>query len=859
MTKSVKRLFETFQPEHYKLSLMPDSKAMHFSGTVEITGKKTGRPSQRLTFHQVGLHVTSAYVIKHDKKGDEVISIERINNHDTLHEVRLHSDVLLYPGQYTITLEFNAPITRNMEGLYPCFFNHEGMEKNLLMTQLESHHAREVFPCIDEPEAKATFDLSLTTPKELVVLSNMPAKKRKAVTALPDLVETTFETTPKMSSYLLAFVIGELHNTSGKTKRGTEVSIWGTVAQPKDHFDFALETAIRCVEYFEEYFDTPYPLPKYDQVAVPDFASGAMENWGLVTYREVALLLDPKASSQSAKEMIAEVVAHETTHQWFGNLVTMKWWDDLWLNESFANMMEYDAVDHMFPEWKSWNNFVAGEGISAFRRDAVPGVQSVKVIVNHPDDIHTIFDPSIVYAKGGRLLYMLKNYIGDEDFKQGLRAYFKEYAYSNTSGADLWKSLSEASKKDIGAFMNPWLERSGFPVISVDQQGNKLTLTQKHFSENPKKADNTRVWPIPLFAERTDVPSVLDTPTLELTLDSDEFVLLNQGGKGHYIVQYENGAHRDALNEKIARKNIAETDRLMLLTSSSMLSKAGYQSITATLALLEAYKDESSDIVWGAISVALADVRRFIEIDENLEQSIKALIRTLVTSEYQRLGWVERDNDSAADLKLRATILGLGAYAEQPEIVKHALELFDAYKSDTSVVSAELRGIVFSVAVKENVDGAVDYLFDLHAQTNNSDLQRDIAGAITATRSPEVADRVLQSVTDASVLRPQDADRWVFYLLRNRYVRTSAWDWMEENWQWIENTYGKGNSYDYWPRFAASVCASAEWQKRFAYFFTPKLDQQMLRRNIEIGFEEIQNRVDWLNRDIVNVQKYFLK
>jgi aminopeptidase N len=859
MTKTVKRLYETFQPEHYMLSITPSSETMHFSGTVEITGKKTGRPSQRLTFHQVGLKITSARVIKHDKKGDAEIAITRINNQDTLHEVRLHSDSMLYPGNYTVTMEFEAPITKNMEGLYPCFFNHEGADKTLLMTQLESHHAREVFPCIDEPEAKATFDLSLATPKGLVTLSNMPIKTQATSKVSPDLMETTFETTPKMSSYLLAFVIGELHNKSGKTKRGTEVSIWGTVAQPQDHFDFALDTAIACVEYFEAYFDTPYPLPKYDQVAVPDFASGAMENWGLVTYREVALLLDPTAVSQSAKEMIAEVVAHETTHQWFGNLVTMKWWDDLWLNESFANMMEYDAVDHLFPKWKSWNNFVAGEGISAFRRDAVPGVQAVKVAVNHPDDIHTIFDPSIVYAKGGRLLYMLKNYIGEEDFKKGLQSYFKKYAYSNTTGADLWQSLSDASSKDIGVFMNPWLERSGFPVVSISQKGNTLKLTQTHFSENPEKADNTRVWPIPLFAERDDVPTIFDTPTLEITLDSDEFVMLNQGGKGHYIVQYGDTEHRNSLNERIASQDISEIDRLTLLTSSSMLAKSGYQSIAETLDLLQAYKNESSDIAWDAMAITIGDTRRFIEVDENLEQPIKELIRTLVTNEYQRLGWIEREDDSVADLKLRATILGLGAYAEQTDIVQHALQLFDECKSDPGVVSAELRSIVFSVAVKENVDGAVDFLLDLHAKTNSSDLQRDIAGAITATKSIDVADRILKLVPNSSVLRTQDSYRWVFYLLRNRYVRENAWQWMEENWTWIKDTYGNGNYYDSWPRFAASICATKEWQRRYTEFFTPKLDELMLKPNITIGLEEIQNRVDWLNRDIASVQEYFAK
>lgn len=855
MAKTVKRLYETFQPTHYTLHIAPDSKTMHFTGTIEIKGKKVGRPSQRFTFHQNGLKITKATAIKHDKKGDETVDIVRINNQNTLHEVRLHSDKLLYPGDYTIYMEFEAPITRGMTGLYPCFFKHNGEEKVLLATQFESHHAREVFPCIDEPEAKATFDLSITAPSELTVLGNTPVKE--TTSPREGFTTTTFETSPRMSSYLLAFVIGEIHKKSAKTKSGVEVNVWGTIAQPAESFDFALDTAVRSIEFFEDYFKVPYPLAKADHVALPDFSSGAMENWGLITYREVLLLLYPDAVSQSAKEHIALVIAHETSHQWFGNLVTMQWWDDLWLNESFANMMEYAAVDALFPEWNIWENFITAEGLSAFRRDAVPGVQAIKTTVRHPDEISTLFDPSIVYAKGGRLLYMLKNYLGDEIFRQGLQKYFTKHAYKNTTGADLWEALSEASGKDIASFMNPWLERSGFPVVSVKQQDNTLELAQQHFSDNPEKADKNRLWPVPLFAERGDVPPLLEKANKTAALETDTFVLLNQGGKGHYITQYLEEAHRNHLISLIETGKLATIDRLMLLTNSSMLARAGYQSFAETLKLLQAYTKETAEPVWDIMSLVIADTRRFIEYDGSLEDSIKELVRTLIAAEYKRLGWEEKDTDSPADQKLRATILGLGAYAEESSIITKAKALFEAYKNDTSAVSAELRDIVFTVVVKENVTGAVEYLLDLYKQTNNSDLQRDISGALTATRSPETAQQLLSLVTDPKIIKPQDADRWVFYLLRNRYVREIAWQWMEDNWSWVESTYASDKSFDYWPRYAASVVATKKWQEKYVRFFTPKLDQPLLRRNIEIGFEEIQARINWLERDLRGVQDFF--
>src|SRR5690606_2848949 len=251
--------------------------------------------------------------------------------------------------------------------------------------------------------------------------------------------------------------------------------------QPAASLDFALDIATRTIDFFENYFDTPYPLPKSDHVALPDFSSGAMENWGLVTYREIALLDDPTTTSVSSKHYIATVIAHQLSHQWFGNLLTMKWWNNLWLNESFAALMEYIAVDALHPEWNVWLDFATMESIMALRRDSLDGVQAVQVDVNHPDEISTLFDGAIVYAKGARLLRMLQHYIGHEAFQAGLKAYFATYKYGNTEGDDLWNALAGASGKDIAGFMNTWISQSGYPVVQVSQNGNDVALTQQQF------------------------------------------------------------------------------------------------------------------------------------------------------------------------------------------------------------------------------------------------------------------------------------------------------------------------------------------------------------------------------------------
>lgn len=869
--KSVARLYTQFQPQSYDLTFDIDEDAMRFSGTVVIKGKKVGRPSQRITLHQHELKVTSAKIIKHDKKDDQELDVKRINNQNTLQEVRLHTEGMVYPGEYTLELTFEAKITDGMTGIYPCYFKDGGTEKKLIMTQFESHYAREAFPCIDEPEAKAVFSLALITRPDVTVLSNTPIADQRPVTSelvswlardrqnqltsAPANQLTTFEPTPRMSSYLLAFVLGEMISKSTKTKRGTEVNVWATVAQPADSLDFALDAARRAIEFFEGYFGVEYPLPKADHVACPDFSAGAMENWGLITYRERVLLAYTGETAQSTFEQIALVIAHETSHQWFGNLVTMKWWDDLWLNESFANMMEYQAVDAMFPDWHVWDQFVAAEGLSALRRDAVAGVQAVKTEVHHPDEISSLFDPSIVYAKGGRLLYMLKNYVGEEAFRQGLTAYFNAHKYSNTEGADLWAALSETSGKDIGAFMDPWLTRSGFPLVTIDEKTGEATITQEHFLDDPSKAEKDRIWPVPLFSPHE--PDLLDAKTTTYSYVTKGYHTINNDAKGHYLVRYANPEHLEAVLDTVRAQEMSEPGRLMLLNGASMQSRAGYEPYGNVLTMLGAYENETSEPVWDIMALVVGESRRFIDLDESLEAKIKPFVDKLVQAQVQRLGWEARDGESSADQKLRALVLGLSAYAENEATVAKAKELFAAYKDKGESIPAEIRALAFVVPIKAGDDAAFDFLVNLHDTTQNSDLRSDACDGLTATRDPQKAAVLLDRLKDSKLVKPQDVDRWLVYLLRNRYTRATAWEWMVTNWQWLENTFKNDKSYDYLPRYAASAVNTREYQQKFRDLFESKQDQVLLKRNIQLGFEEIETRVTWLERDLASVQTFF--
>ena len=420
--RSVKRLYSEFQPERYELYLEPDRENMSFRGRVKINGKKVGRPSQRLTLHQNGLKIKSVKLTKLDKKsGEQAIEVIRINTQKSFDELRLHTAEQLFPGEYGLEIEFSGQITEPMHGIYPCNFKLNGQDKQLIATQFESHHAREAFPCVDEPEAKAVFSLTLKTPADETVIANTPVQNQRTDDGS---IVTTFEDTPRMSTYLLAFVYGALEYKEAESAGGTTVRIYST-PDKIGLTDFGLDVSVKSLDFFEDYFGVPYPLPKLDVIGLPDFSAGAMENWGLITFRESVLYVDPKSSSIDTKQFVCMVVAHEIAPQWFGNLVTMRWWNDLWLNESFANLMEYRATDELFPEWKIWEEFTAREMGSALNRDALPNVQSVRTDVHHPDELSSVFDPSIVYAKGGCLLNMVRNLVGEPAFRKGLKTYFE--------------------------------------------------------------------------------------------------------------------------------------------------------------------------------------------------------------------------------------------------------------------------------------------------------------------------------------------------------------------------------------------------------------------------------------------------
>lgn len=825
MTK-VPRLLDTFIPNHYNLTLdLTRAEEKEFSGTVIISGDSTG---ESISLHSKGLTIQSATI---DNQPADVSFGE-------FDELRLFQPELK-SGNHIVCINFSGNITDAMHGLYPCYFTHDGVKKQLFATQFESHHAREVFPCVDEPAAKAEYDLTLVTRTGITVLGNMPVKSEEEN---GDSLTTTFEKTPRMSSYLLAFVIGELHKKSAHTKSGVEVNVWATPAQNENTLDFALDIATRSIDFYDEYFGVKYPLPKSDHVALPDFSSGAMENWGLITYRESCLLADPELTPESSRRFIATVIAHELSHQWFGNLVTMQWWNDLWLNESFANMMEYVAIDALQPDWHMWEDFATNEVTAALRRDSLDGVQSVQADVNHPDEISTLFDPAIVYAKGGRLLVMVRKLIGEEAFRAGLKSYFEKFAHKNTVGNDLWQELESASGQPIVNLMNAWISQPGLPVVSVSSSHDAAILSQERFFIGEHQPSDA-LWPIPLFANQPLDVKILDQK--ETTVSIEKPLQLNCGLSAHFVTKYDESTREYLL------KNITELptlDKICILQDATILARAGFENSASLLPLALSLKTETNEKVFGMAAGALTELRKFVDDNDAARDSLKRISGEFARAAFEELGWDEKAGESDDDRERRTTALSLMMYSEDKDVLNEAKTRFNNNKLED--LPTEIRALIISANVRHfETPEMIENLFAAYKNTPSNDLQNDIAIGLTSTKNPETAEKILANIKNSNIIRPQDASRWFVYLIRTRESRQIAWNWLKENWAWVEDTFGEDKSYDDFIRYAATALLTTDELDDFQQFFEPMENIPALARTIKLGITEISARVELIKRD----------
>lgn len=838
---SVNRLAEKFKPEHYELKLdLMQAKNREFNGIVDIFGEINDEK-------EIALHSKDLEIKKITLANDIKLNFLKAENDEIL--VNIEELNFKKGDKVQLKIEFSGKITDAMHGLYPCYYKENGEKKELFATQFESHHAREVFPCIDEPEAKATFSLEIRALSDLEVLSNTEIIEKNVN---GNIQQIRFAKTPKMSTYLLAFVLGDFQRVSKKTKSGVEVSVLATKAQKSELMEFPLSFAVRVLEFYEDFFGQKFPLSKCDHIALPDFSSGAMENWGLITYRETALLAG-KNSSISSKKYVALVIAHETSHQWFGNLVTMKWWDELWLNESFATMMEYLATDALEPKWRIWEEFAVNEAVLSLRRDAIDGVQAVHVPVHHPDEISTIFDGAIVYAKGARLMNMLRRYVGNDAFQKGLQMYFDKFKYQNTIGENLWDCLSEASGKNVADFMNPWLFKSGYPSVLAEEDGEELRLSQKQFFIGEGK-DSGRIWPILLGSNQNNLPEIMDSKDLTCKKSSD-FVQLNQGNVAHFITNYSQNLFENLL-EKVRNGNLDTISRLQILQERSLLSRGGEIPSVELLRTLESYDKETSLTVWDMISLLIGELKIFIDEDSESSKKMKKFVGNLAQNEFEKLGFIKKTGEDEEDTQKRSSILAHMIYAENKKAISGALDIFEN-SPNMEDIDPEIRSLILTVKARfEESPELVQKMLESYKNTSNVDYRDDIMVALTSTKNIQTGEMLLEKMLENDIIRTQDILSWYVHLLRNLKTRELAWKWLRENWKLIEEKFDGDKSYNDFPRYSGAILRTEKQLQEFKEFFEPLKNDPSLTRAIEMGEREIAGRVDLIKRDKTAIDKF---
>lgn len=833
------RLFRLFQPKSYLLHINLERQKRHFSGKVTISGQSTPEAAN-VQLHTHKLTILSAKI---DGKSATFEHGEQ--------DILTLATADFTPGDHEIVLEFEGKITKPMHGLYPCFFTIDGQDEELLATQFESHHAREVFPCVDEPEAKATFDLTLVTETGIEVISNTPVKDQ---VEQDDLLTTHFETTPVMSTYLLAWVVGKLDYKEATTKDGVLVRAYATRGKG-DKLDYALQSAVACLEYYNDYFGVPYPLPKCDLIAVPDFSAGAMENWGCMTYRETVMLVDEHSSTRT-RQFVMMVIAHELAHQWFGDLVTMKWWNDLWLNESFANYMEYLAPHTLRPEWDLMTQYFDEETTFAMERDGLASVQKIQQEVNSADEIQTLFDPAIVYAKGGSLINMLHAHIGPEAFRKGLSLYFERHRYGNTEADDLWRALGEAAGRDLVEFMQPWITQAGLPVVTVGVSDKTVNLHQRRFFSNPAKAggNDQTTWPIPLLSNGQLSAELLDSPSASLTLSAnDEPLLLNKGRTGYYLSLYDT-AHSQKLAEAVRAGKLPAIDRLGLLTDNLSLAEAGLEPLTQALSLLESYKGESSFAVWGAITSYIGTLKMFADNDDAFHAALRVFVRDLASPQYNRLGWEPAKDEPYFDTLLRPLIIAHMAYAEDEEVTAKLRQMVaDAQKP--ADIAGDFRATAFAVAGRFDGEPIFHKLREWYLSVSSAEQRTQIVTGLCTSRDPQIISRALDMLTTDEV-KLQDLFYWTINLSRNRYALDQTWQWMQEHWQWVVDHFGNDMHYTDFPKYMAAAFSQTKQLESYKAFFEPMLEIPALTRTIQQSIEDVEGRVLWRQRDEQAVREY---
>jgi aminopeptidase 2 len=642
-----------------------------------------------------------------------------ISHDDDSQTTKVSFDQTLSKGSKAkLTMTFSGTLNDNMAGFYRSSFKAaDGSTTYMATTQMEPTDARRAFPCFDEPALKAKFTVTLIADAKMTCLSNMDVALEKTVDSKVtggQRKAVTFNPTPPMSTYLLAFIVGELNYIETNTFR-VPVRVYAPKDKDIEHGRFSLELAAKTLGFYEKTFNSDFPLPKMDMIAIPDFSAGAMENWGLVTYRVVDLLIDEKVSGAAVKQRVAETVQHELAHQWFGNLVTMDFWDGLWLNEGFATWMSWYSCNVFYPDWKVWEGYVTDNLAGALSLDSLRSSHPIEVPVKRADEINQIFD-AISYSKGSSVIRMISKYIGEDTFMEGIRRYLKKHAFGNTETGDLWAALSDASGKDVGKVMDIWTKKVGFPVVTVTESSDSIHLKQNRFlrTADVKPEEDQTLWPVFLglrTKEGVNEDLTLFDREADFKLKDLDFFKLNADHSGIYRTSYTPDRLRK-LGVAAKEGLLTVEDRAGMIADAGSLAASGYQKTSGILSLLDSFKSEAEFVVWGEITGRIASLRgAWMFEDDATKNALKQFQLDLVKDKAHELGWTFSGNDGHIEQQFKAMMFGAGGMSGDKKITEASFEMFDKFKAgDKKAIHPNIRGSVYAIVLATGGQEEVSHL-----------------------------------------------------------------------------------------------------------------------------------------------------
>lgn len=778
------RLPQTVSPERYEIRLTPDLSAAVFSGE-ETVFIQVHEPVRQVRLNAAELQFKS--VAAHSRDG-KVLQGEAILDGEN-EQAALNFAEALSPGLWQLRIEFAGILNDKLHGFYRSTYkDSKGQDKPLASTQFESTDARRAFPCWDEPAFKAVFQSTLIVDRDLTAISNTRVVRE---TPLPGTgkKEVVFADSIKMSTYLVAFIVGEFEGSDPVAVGGAPLRVWAAPGK-KSLTRYAGEIGSFSLSYFCNYYGIPYPGDKLDLIAIPDFASGAMENLGAITFRETALLVDAEKATRGELERVADVVSHENAHMWFGDLVTMQWWNGLWLNEAFATFMEMLAVDAWRPEWRRWDSFTVSRA-AALQIDGLKSTRPIEFPVRKPEEAAGMFDV-LTYEKGASVLRMLEQYLGAEAFRDGIRLYLKRHEYGNAETTDLWDAIEESTRQPVRALMDSWIFQPGHPLISVEKTSGGIVLSQRLFRYLNDEAEQQRKWHVPIFLRAGSHREVLTKTVLltepELLIELPEdinWVVVNAGGHGFYRVRYS-GELLSALKQDL-QSSLSAVERFSLVNDSWAATLAGLIPLGEYLGLLELLRDESDLNVWTTAIGSSHHLNRILKDSQRVK--LQERLRAVFSLALERLGWSPRAGESELESQLRGDLIAaLATLAEDKGCQARARDLYALYEKDVTAVDRNM--VPALIAIVAHTGSAADYE-KFYAKFKNAQTPQEeqrYLFALANFSQPALIDRTLQLTVNGEV-RTQNSPYLMRGILLNRDARDKAWTFMKEQWDEMLRQY----------------------------------------------------------------------